>query len=168
MTIDTGWSTERITRIPAIIASLERDKGMSVTWFQFDPNLIVTLGRQYRSCEEAIKELVANAWDADATIVEITLPQPMTTDPIIINDDGNGISPNHIQEHFMRVGYDRRQDRGETTPKGRQVRGSKGIGKFAGLQIAETMTVTTVHEHQQSCVVLNKDNLRSLVTIQVR
>ena len=40
------------------------------------------LGENYRSTEQAIKELIDNAWDADAEHVWITLPEPLTGDPI--------------------------------------------------------------------------------------
>jgi len=50
--------------------------------FQTDP-----LGEAYRSTEAALKELVDNAWDANAGIVNVTLPDPMTDAPIVIADD---------------------------------------------------------------------------------
>ena len=40
--------------------------------------------------EKAIKELVDNAWDADADAVSIDLPVPMTDGSIVIADDGTG------------------------------------------------------------------------------
>lgn len=130
--------------------------------FRFDPDLIETLGKQYHSSEAAIAELVANAWDADATRVEIVLPEPMTADPILISDDGYGMSPGEIERYFLRVGYDRQQARGDTTPRGRRIRGLRGIGKFAGLQVAETMFVTTVSGVGKTSFTLNREALRYL------
>ena len=49
--------------------------------FKVDPRIAEILGESYRSSEQALKELVDNAWDADATRVEIKLPDPMTVDP---------------------------------------------------------------------------------------
>ena len=60
--------------------------------FQVDPRLATLLGESYRSTEQAIKELVDNAWDADAQHVLIRLPKPMTTEPIPVVDDGSGMS----------------------------------------------------------------------------
>jgi DNA mismatch repair ATPase MutL len=42
------------------------------------------LGATYRSSEQAIQELVDNAWDADAEHVWITLPDAVTADPVIV------------------------------------------------------------------------------------
>ena len=130
--------------------------------FQFDTNIIETLAQQYDSSEGAISKLVANAWDADATHVQITLPEPLTDDPIVVMDDGYGMSPGEVRRYYFRVGYDRHRERGDTTPRGRHVRGMRGIGKFAGLQVAETMTVSTVFEGTETHYLLNRDYLRQL------
>lgn len=50
--------------------------------FVIEPRLIQILCAQYRSTEEAIKERVVNSWDADATTVDISLPRPLTEDPL--------------------------------------------------------------------------------------
>src|SRR6266536_527448 len=43
-------------------------------YFQVAPRLAILLGETYRSSEQAVKELVDNAWDADAEEVWIELP----------------------------------------------------------------------------------------------
>ena len=56
--------------------------------FQVDPRLAALLGESYRTTEAALKELVDNAWDADAEQVSITLPtEPVTNAAIIVRDD---------------------------------------------------------------------------------
>jgi DNA mismatch repair ATPase MutL len=60
--------------------------------FSVNTRLTGILGETYRSSEAALKELVDNAWDADAGNVWITLPSPMSTDPIIVRDDGSGMT----------------------------------------------------------------------------
>ena len=52
--------------------------------FQVNPRTIDLLGRSYRSSEVALKELVANAWDADASRVEISLPIALEGRPITV------------------------------------------------------------------------------------
>ena len=47
--------------------------------FKVDRRIAEILGESYRSSEQAFKELVDNAWDADATKIEIALPEPMTS-----------------------------------------------------------------------------------------
>jgi hypothetical protein len=127
--------------------------------FRVLPRLIELLGTQYRSTEDALKELVANAWDADATQVAISLPEPLSTLPVVIADDGYGMSPSEIESSYLAVGYDRRRDRGLVTPKGRKVRGHRGVGKFAGLIAADTMTVTTVALGKWSRLVISRSRL---------
>jgi hypothetical protein len=54
--------------------------------FQVDSRLATLLGQEYTSSEKALKELVDNAWNADAEQVSVTLPTPMSDEPIVISD----------------------------------------------------------------------------------
>jgi hypothetical protein len=85
------------------------------------------LGESYRLTEQAIKELVDNAWDPDAESVTIELPKSMSSDPIRVHDDGSGMvegSPG-----YLRVARDRRATRGDRTPaKRRLVKGRNPSG----------------------------------------
>ncbi|NQD96267.1 ATP-binding protein, partial [Pseudomonas sp. CrR25] len=65
---------------------------MDKLYFQVDSRLATLLSQEYSSTEKALKELVDNAWDADAEQVSITLPEPMSDEPIIIMDDGTGMT----------------------------------------------------------------------------
>lgn len=110
--------------------------------FRVDPRLASLLGESYRSTEHALRELVDNAWDADAENVNITLPQPMTDAPIVVADDGSGMTENEVRRHYLMIANDRYSRRGTRTNRfARPVRGRKGIGKFAGLVAAEDMRV---------------------------
>lgn len=42
--------------------------------FRVDPKLAHVLGENYTSSEKALKELIDNAWDAEATEVHVTVP----------------------------------------------------------------------------------------------
>ena len=64
--------------------------------FQVDTRLAKLLSENYRSCEKALKELVDNAWDAESEQVMVTLPEPMTDDPIIIHDYGLGMTEEEL------------------------------------------------------------------------
>ncbi len=46
----------------------------STARFSVDPRLSALLGESYTSSERALRELVDNAWDAEARVVKITLP----------------------------------------------------------------------------------------------
>jgi Histidine kinase-, DNA gyrase B-, and HSP90-like ATPase len=112
--------------------------------FEVDPRLAALLGETYRSTEQAIKELVDNAWDADAECVSIALPEPMTLDPIRLEDDGTGMTEREVRQEYLRIARDRRALKGDRTiGKNRRIKGRKGIGKFAGLTVAEAMVLET-------------------------
>jgi hypothetical protein len=127
--------------------------------FAVDPRLASLLGESYRSSEDAVKELVDNAWDADAATVNITLPAAMTNDPIVVDDTGYGMTPQEVQQDYLRVARDRRAKRGTHTPSGRLVKGRRGIGKFAGLMVAGEMVVLTRHAGQRTKLVIRRDDL---------
>ncbi|WP_150300636.1 ATP-binding protein [Pseudomonas profundi] len=112
--------------------------------FQVDTRIATLLSQEYTSTERALKELVDNAWDADAEQVIVTLPSPMSDDPIIIEDDGTGMIAQELSGHYLKIASDRRIKRGERTAgKQRPIKGRKGVGKFAGLMAASIMTLET-------------------------
>ena len=119
--------------------------------FRVDPRLTSLLGESYRSTEQALKELIDNAWDADAAQVWITLPEPMTKEPIVVKDDGTGMTEREVRSEYLNIARDRRSRKGEKTlSKHRPVKGRKGIGKFAGLVAADVMDVSTQTRGQQT------------------
>ena len=112
--------------------------------FQVDTRLAKLLLENYRSTERALKELVDNAWDADAESVKISLPEPLSDDPIFVHDSGTGMTEEELLREYLFIASDRRKRRGElTAEKKRKVKGKKGIGKFAGLMIAKEMKLET-------------------------
>nr|VFJ70983.1 MAG: Histidine kinase-, DNA gyrase B-, and HSP90-like ATPase [Candidatus Kentron sp. FW] len=117
---------------------------MNKITFHVDTRLAKLLSENYRSSERAIKELVDNAWDADSDTVMVSLPIAMSDEPIVIEDDGSGMTEEEIKREYLYIASDRRRRRGElTAQKKRKVKGKKGIGKFAGLTAANTMVVET-------------------------
>lgn len=112
--------------------------------FRVDPRLASLLGESYRSTEQALKELIDNAWDADAEHVWITLPNPVTSESIVVRDDGAGMTQREVRSEYLKIANDRRTRKGLQTPcKKRPVKGRKGIGKFAGLVAADVMDLET-------------------------
>lgn len=135
--------------------------GQSVS-FAVDPRLATILGDTYRSTEQAIKELVDNAWDADAEEVVIVLPEEMSNGQISVSDNGSGMTEEELRTEYLKVARDRRILKGDrTTGKRRQVRGRRGIGKFAGLMIAEEMTVTSTARGRSSSLVLDAAKIKA-------
>lgn len=119
--------------------------------FKVDPRLASLLGENYRSTELAIKELIDNAFDADAEHVWVSLPRPLTDDPIIIKDDGTGMTEQEVRNEYLNIASSRISRKGDRTRlKNRQVKGRKGIGKFAGLMVASLMDLHTRTRGQES------------------
>ncbi len=131
----------------------------------FDIGTIKHLGLQmYSTLPPVIGELVANGWDANATRVEVTLPDTPVdeTSEIVITDDGLGMSDEDIRAKYLVVGRDRRETEvSDETPKplNRKVMGRKGIGKFSGFGIAKEIEVESVKEGETSRLVMNYDEM---------
>lgn len=112
--------------------------------------------QMYDRVSAVLAELIANAYDADAEHVKITLPfgqylarkvEGEIVDQgfeIVIEDDGSGMTAHEVNEYYLNVGYNRRAKRSERTPKhNRRVMGRKGIGKLAPFGICHEVEVIT-------------------------
>ena len=133
---------------------------------KFDIGTIKHLGLQmYSTLPPVIGELVANAWDANATRVKITIPDtPIDQErsEIIIEDDGIGMSDEDVREKYLIIGRDRREkEQSEKTPSPyeRKIMGRKGIGKFSAFGIAKEIDVESVYNGKTSHFLMNYDKL---------
>jgi hypothetical protein len=109
----------------------------------------------YDRVAAVLAELVANAYDADAEIVEVDLPfntllasksGEQITDlgyNITVHDDGIGMTAQEVNDHYLRVGIDRRSRGDLSREKQRRVMGRKGIGKLAPFGICHVIRVTS-------------------------
>ncbi len=113
-----------------------------------DPAIIRELSGIYKPFVKAFKELVSNAFDADADRVQIRLAGDFSS--LEIEDDGRGLTPFEFRNDFTRVGGSYTRLREGLTPKGRPKIGSKGIGFLAVARYCSSMTVvsSTVRTHQ--------------------
>lgn len=79
----------------------------------FEDNFLTrTIGSLGKYPDIALTELVANAWDAGATKVDITMPDKISED-LIIEDDGRGMDKDEFCNRWMMLGYDRIQHQGK-------------------------------------------------------
>ncbi|SNZ07418.1 ATP-binding protein [Cohaesibacter gelatinilyticus] len=125
--------------------------------FLVNPRLTRLLGETYRSSEAALKELVDNAWDADALNVWIEVPSALVTAPIVVKDDGVGMSDQQIEKNYLDIASDKRRRSGEITARlKRKVKGRKGIGKFAGLTLASKMKIISNNGSSKCTLDLDK------------
>ena len=135
--------------------------------FQVDSRLATLLSQEYVSTERALKELVDNAWDADGERVTVSLPLPMSDSPIVVEDDGSGMTEEELRRHYLSIASDRRTRRGERTAgKQRRVKGRKGIGKFAGLMAAAEMTLETWARSRYCSFSLSLQDLETVEDIE--
>ncbi|MCM1079321.1 MAG: ATP-binding protein, partial [Bacteroidales bacterium] len=111
----------------------------------FDPHTIEHLGiKMYSVLPNAIAELIANAYDAEASRVDINLQDDGEQKQISVIDNGVGMSFDEINEKFLRIGRKRRsEDDGWSPNKKRKVTGRKGLGKLAFFGIGDVITVIT-------------------------
>ena len=133
---------------------------------EFDIHTIKHLGLQmYSTLPPVIGELVANAWDANATKIEITIPDtPIDehTSEIVIADDGMGMSDHDVREKYLITGRDRREKEGSDrtpAPLERKIMGRKGIGKFSAFGIAREIEIESICDRECSRFVMDYDKM---------
>ncbi len=112
----------------------------------FDLRTIEHLGiKMYSYIPNAIAELVANAYDADAKNVDIKLYEHGDKKRIEVWDDGHGMDFDEVNDKFLRIGRNRRDDVNNATisPNGRNATGKKGLGKLALFGLGNLIEITT-------------------------
>ena len=107
-------------------------------------NVLKHLGLNlYSNIPAVLSEAVANSYDADAQKVHIHIDEE--NEIVTITDDGHGMTEEEVNGKFLYVGYSRRENGEEKSPKfDRPVMGRKGIGKLSLFSIANTIEVHTV------------------------
>src|SRR6266446_1271163 len=104
-----------------------------------DPSILRELSGVYKPFVKAFKELVSNAFDADADVVRVVFADDFSS--VIVTDDGQGMTPFEFRNDFARIGGGSRRWAGDTTRKGRLRIGSKGIGFLALARYCDRLKV---------------------------
>lgn len=131
-----------------------------------DDYLIRTLGTLVNTPDIALTELVANAWDAGATTVEIFIPDEYGK-MLIVEDNGIGLTQEQFYNRWMRLGYNRLKQQGKNVIFPSNVEGTRlaygrnGVGRHGLLCFNNeykvitnsngkeyTFVVTTLNESQ--------------------
>jgi hypothetical protein len=114
-----------------------------------DDYLLRELGQVAHVPQVALTELVANAWDAGATRVELILPAEISG-TLTVTDNGHGMTPAQFKKRWMTLRYDRLKHQGPDVefPSGRHARprrayGRNGIGRHGLLCFADEYEVQT-------------------------
>lgn len=121
----------------------------------------------YSNVPAVLSEVVANAWDADAENVCITIDPGQRE--IIISDDGSGMTVSDINEKYLKVGYKKREsepNQGITPKFGRPPMGRKGIGKLSLFSIAETIEIHTVKDGEKNAFRMSSKDIQSKIKRQ--
>lgn len=110
----------------------------------FDPLTIQHLGfRMYSQLPNALAELIANAYDADATEVTIRINEAGVPGVRVV-DDGHGMSDQDLQERYLTIGRNRVSAGEERSESGRRrAAGRKGLGKLAPFGVGNKVVVET-------------------------
>lgn len=117
-----------------------------------DEFLLRSLGSLAYRSDIALSELVANAWDAGATVVDITVPKA-SGGVLVIDDDGTGLSHEQFLSRWMTLAYNRLKRQGEKVEfpnerKGmsRLAYGRNGVGRHGLLCFGDGYSVETRRE----------------------
>lgn len=116
----------------------------------------------YSNIPAVLSEIVANAWDADANNVTITVDKASET--ITIEDDGIGMNRDSVIDRFLTVGFKRREVLGETTPSGRKPMGRKGIGKLSIFSVAQIAEVYTIERKDKTAFKMDREVIRKAIS----
>lgn len=124
----------------------------------------------YRQPGSALRELISNAYDADATRVVIKTDAPRF-ERISIEDDGHGMTPQALAHMFLHIGGSaKRQEIGQNlgvtdkenpllSPNGRKLIGKIGIGIFSVSQLTHSFQIITKTKG---------DNYRTIATVALK
>ncbi len=112
--------------------------------FTVDAELLRELGeRLVGKPHIALAELIKNSYDADAT--QVTIKFSPSEDCIEVSDNGHGMTFEEFRGFWMRIGTTHKRER-RSKNLGRQLTGSKGVGRLAVQFLANRMTIRTVPE----------------------
>ena len=114
--------------------------------------LVKTLGSLAQSPDVALTELVANAWDAGASYVNIVIPEDQGM-ILSVKDDGCGMTPEQFRQRWMTLGYDRVKHQGasadfppERSDWTRRAFGRNGVGRHGLLCFADEYDIETMRD----------------------
>ena len=134
---------------------------------RFDMNTLQHLGiKMYTQIPAALSELIANAYDADATEVHITIDK----EKIVVEDNGDGMTFDEVNDNFLVVGRNRRRDGDGPTKLERRASGKKGLGKLALFGLGKEITIRTTKQGSDETLTftLNWDEIKKSKTLSYK
>ncbi len=122
-----------------------------------DKSHLVTIGeRLYTESVELLRELVNNAYDADATEVKIAI----SDDEIRVEDNGSGMDFEGLKQYFN-IGSPFKKENPKSPKFSRTRIGEFGIGKFSVLSACEHFEVFTKKHDFAGTVTFDKNDWKT-------
>ena len=114
---------------------------MAVKRFTVDAKAVLTLGRNsIKDANTAIVELVKNAYDADAEVVELSIESDDKDGGCIrISDNGHGMSDEDVEKYWLRIGFSEKVENKTSQKFGRRKTGEKGIGRLSADRLGSAL-----------------------------
>lgn len=135
----------------------------------------------YRQPGSALRELISNAYDADATRVVINTDAPRF-ERIMVEDDGHGMTPEVLAHLLFHIGGSaKRSESGQQlgvtasddpfrSPRGRRLIGKIGIGLFSVSQLTHKFQIITKTKDDPfrtvATIVLKQYNDEEMATLE--
>jgi len=143
--LDRAMRAESIDHLRILsLANRLADTPTDYVRFSVDASHVERLGLELVGKQgTALGELVKNAYDADATFVNVEISQAGKQSAISIHDDGVGMSDADLRRAWMRLSTPEKIDRPRSVRYTRICAGKKGIGRFAAQRLGRTLVLKT-------------------------
>ncbi|PHS28925.1 MAG: hypothetical protein COA82_13195 [Alkaliphilus sp.] len=123
--------------------------------YKISSRATILLGRESVSrVDGAIIELIKNTYDADASFCVVYFD--IDNDKIYILDNGDGMTEDIIENHWMTIGTDDKREN-YLSDKDRIKSGEKGIGRFALDRLGSKCTMYTKHMESDKLIKWSTD-----------
>ena len=141
---------------PAVLTGMSTSDGVQSASTRMRPRarLINLIGEELISDEPvAVVELVKNAYDADATRVEVRFEGSDPSHPtrLVVEDNEVGMGVDTVLGAWLEPGTIEKK-RASRSPGGRLYQGAKGIGRFATARLGKTLLLETRRQGQDNVV----------------
>ena len=127
--------------------------------FTVDAGLIQRLGYELvGKAETAVSELIKNAYDADARVVDVDFIDTQNRGgSLIISDNGLGMTETQLRDGFMRISSTDKHHNPKSERYHRTRAGKKGIGRFAAQRLGERLIIITQTKESTNAIRIEID-----------
>ena len=127
--------------------------------FEFSARVTLQLGREsISSSTVALSELIKNSYDADADSVTINFHlRKNSVSTLIIDDNGSGMSPETLLNHWLKIGTDNKSLVERSAKKNRILTGAKGLGRLGIDRLCKKLVLYTKTKEMDKAIQLNID-----------